>query len=232
MSSLVAKRIMSDLKTIRRANLEKSNIFVAYDDDNIYNMKALIIGPEDTPYHGGFYLFDIIFPRDYPSNPPKVRLMTTNRKVRFNPNLYKCGKVCLSILNTWRGPQWTGCQTISSILLCICASVLTDTPLINEPGITEKHRDFDTYNKIITFKNYEVAIIEMLTNKNISERFEPLMPELIKHFKNNYSQILKNLEKVTCEYTTLTTSIYQISVFINYDLIKKQLNELYLSLKN
>lgn len=33
-----------------------------------------------------------------------MNLITTgNGAVRFNPNLYACGKVCLSLLGTWRG---------------------------------------------------------------------------------------------------------------------------------
>lgn len=35
---------------------------------------------------------------------PKVNLTTTGGgSVRFNPNLYANGKVCLSLLGTWRG---------------------------------------------------------------------------------------------------------------------------------
>jgi len=44
-------------------------------------------------------LFVIRCPPDYPIRPPRVKLLTTgNKEVRFNPNLYKNGKVCLSIL--------------------------------------------------------------------------------------------------------------------------------------
>lgn len=44
------------------------------------------------------------FPTDYPNTPPRVLIMTTSSgTVRFNPNLYNSGKVCLSILGTWRG---------------------------------------------------------------------------------------------------------------------------------
>lgn len=33
-----------------------------------------------------------------------INLETTGRhSVRFNPNLYNDGKVCLSVLNTWHG---------------------------------------------------------------------------------------------------------------------------------
>lgn len=35
-----------------------------------------------------------------------MKLSTTGHgKVRFNPNLYNCGKVCLSLLGTW-GDNW------------------------------------------------------------------------------------------------------------------------------
>ena len=40
---------------------------------------------------------------------------TGNGTVRFNPNLYHCGKVCLSLLGTWegaQGEQWNETSTI------------------------------------------------------------------------------------------------------------------------
>lgn len=81
-----------------------SSIFVCIDEHRSDVLKALIIGPEDSPYQNGTFIFDLFFPKNYPSNPPKVNLQTTgNGVVRFNPNLYNDGKVCLSILNTWEG---------------------------------------------------------------------------------------------------------------------------------
>lgn len=32
-----------------------------------------------------------------------MQLLTGKGKIRFNPNLYKDGKICLSLLGTWRG---------------------------------------------------------------------------------------------------------------------------------
>ena len=44
----------------------------------------------------GFFYFVLHCPDDYPHSPPKVRLLTTGGgAVRFNPNLYANGKVCL-----------------------------------------------------------------------------------------------------------------------------------------
>jgi ubiquitin-conjugating enzyme E2 Z len=56
-------------------------------------------GPFDTPYEGGYFYFILRFPPDYPYSPPRVKFMTTaGGTVRFNPNLYADGKVCLSVL--------------------------------------------------------------------------------------------------------------------------------------
>lgn len=56
---------------------------------------------------GGFFYFTISCPSNYPNEPPKVKFHTTGGgTVRFNPNLYANGKVCLSILGTWSGNSY------------------------------------------------------------------------------------------------------------------------------
>lgn len=77
---------------------------MAYDNRRLDVMKAVIIGAEDTPYANGIFVFDILLEENYPLTPPKVNLMTTGGgNLRFNPNLYETGYVCLSLLGTWRG---------------------------------------------------------------------------------------------------------------------------------
>ena len=106
-------------------------------------------------------MFKFQFPANYPHSPPKVEFCTSDGYTRFNPNLYRSGKVCLSILNTWKGEPWSGCQTISSVLLAMC-TILNNEPLLNEPGIEKSHRDYASYNEIIRYKNIEVAIFGIL----------------------------------------------------------------------
>jgi ubiquitin-conjugating enzyme E2 Z len=94
------KRIHSDI--IEAKALTNCGIFFVQDDNKCSDIDAVIFGPDDTPYEGGIFHFHLQFPNDYPWNPPHVQIMTTGGgTVRFNPNLYKCGKVCLSILGTW-----------------------------------------------------------------------------------------------------------------------------------
>ena len=82
-----------DTSTLIRIDKKKSNM-----------IKFVITGPKDTPYHNGIYEFHAYFPPNYPNGPPGVLLNTTDGgRVRFNPNLYANGKVCLSLLGTWSG---------------------------------------------------------------------------------------------------------------------------------
>lgn len=81
-------------------------IFCRVGESRLDLCRVLMTGPEDTPYANGCFLFDFCM-ADYPVKPPSAKFLTTGSgSVRFNPNLYNCGKVCLSLLGTWSGPGW------------------------------------------------------------------------------------------------------------------------------
>jgi len=113
-----------------------SSIFLRVDETRVDVIKALITGPEGTPYYNGCYLFDIFLGPSYNQSPPSVKYMTTNGgKFRFNPNLYADGKVCLSLLGTWSGPGWvSGKSTLLQVLISIQSMILCEEPYLNEPG--------------------------------------------------------------------------------------------------
>ena len=65
-------------------------IFVRSEENRPDRIKALIAGPEGTPYYGGLFEFDIFAPDNYPAIPPVVQYMTTSQgRIRLNPNLYE-----------------------------------------------------------------------------------------------------------------------------------------------
>ncbi|CAF1058543.1 unnamed protein product [Adineta ricciae] len=115
-----------------------STIFVRSDENRMDIMKVLITGPDGTPYSNGCFLFDVYFPNEYPTSPPSINLETTgNHTVRFNPNLYNDGKVCLSILNTWHGrpeEKWNSTSTFLQVLVSIQSLIFVPEPYFNEPG--------------------------------------------------------------------------------------------------
>jgi ubiquitin-protein ligase len=158
------KRLLKDVKRIIKNPLTDQGIYYIHDDSDMMKGYAMIVGPSETPYFGGFYFFEFKFPQDYPHSPPKVKYCTNGNNIRFNPNLYSCGKVCISILNTWTGDQWTSCQTISTVLLTLC-SLLCPNPLLNEPGVIRSHRDMSSYNDIIEFSNISIAVCDIVSKK-------------------------------------------------------------------
>jgi ubiquitin-conjugating enzyme E2 Z len=151
-------RRIKEIQSITTEPIE--DVFVVQDENKTALVHCVIIGPKGTPYEGGFFYFILVYPNDYPINPFKAKFMTTGGgKVRFNPNLYNCGKLCLSILGTWSGPEWSSIYTIRSTLLSI-QTIFNEKPLCNEPGFegADKAR-IEDYNNVIIHETMRVAVI-------------------------------------------------------------------------
>ena len=188
------KTIMRIVQDIYDFNKNKPDgIYLSIDKKNLMKQHALIIGPKDTPYFGGFFFFEIIYPENYPTNSPKVTLLTIEKNVRFNPNLYECGKVCLSILGTWSGPSWAAVMNIRLVLQSI-QSLLCSFPIQNEPGFENTKENEITsmeYNQYLIYNTYRIAIIEVLKNKfTVSALFKK---EIEEEFNNNKSKLNDDL---------------------------------------
>ena len=214
------KRIASDVKSILNdeSSLSSENIYYKHDDENILKGYALIIGQKNTPYGYGYYFFEFNFPDNYPFSPPVVRYLTNDGTMRFNPNLYTNGKVCLSTLNTWSGEGWTSCQTITSILITL-SSVLCENPLLNEPGVQENNTNaIEKYNYLVTYKNIEFSIckiINYIQNFTISAskddiaimyKFKTIIYET---FKNNKNNIIEYLNTNKIKYSKIIDKSYE-----------------------
>jgi len=220
------KRLIKDVREIIKTPLTSHGIHYHHSNYDILCGQAMIIGPADTPYEQGYYFFDFKFPQDYPHKPPVVTYHTNDGITRFNPNLYKSGKVCVSILNTWKGDQWTGCQSISTILLALC-TLLNNKPLLNEPGLNENHIDFNKYNRILTYMNFKVAIVQMMRAEHIKNKFPELYEIMVDDFVKNYDKIMGLVKKNYVERRFIFTSVYNMSVVIEYSEVIDNLKLLY-----
>lgn len=228
MSSTSIKRILSDIKKLEASPLENDGIFWHMDEDNVYNFKALIIGPSDTPYSGGFYFFNFNIPQSYPLDPPKVEYMTQYNKIRFNPNLYTNGKVCLSILNTWEGPSWTPCNTLSSILVSILGMVFVKDPLVNEPGFEHANNtELDNYNAIVEYGSLMGATAHML--RCLPNGFEVFKPKIEDYFVLNYDKYLKRAKELMGirKNKNYYCDAYHINTYCDYSKTIKELKNIH-----
>ena len=222
-------RLLKDVKQMIKQPLTDNGIYYIHDDTDMLKGYALIIGPSDTPYYGGNYFFEFQYPADYPHSPPKVKYWTNGNDIRFNPNLYKCGKVCVSLLNTWRGEQWTSCQSISTVLLTLCTLLCKD-PLLNEPGVSKDHVDLNKYTDIIEFSNIDVAVCDIINKKAgvYVDFFESFFPFIKENFIKNYDKMLEFCEKKRAlddfkKKQIIKTGFYNLIVNVDYAKIIEKL---------
>jgi len=91
---------------------------------------------------------------------------TAGGRVRFNPNLYNNGKVCLSLLGTWSGEPWKpSSSTILQVLVSLQSLVLVAEPYYNEPGYSKglgTDKQSRNYNHDVFSNNLKYAILEQL----------------------------------------------------------------------
>lgn len=196
-------RLAQELADISHAlPIDHTNaIYVRCDKERVDFMQALIMGSNGTPYGHGAFLFDIHFEDSYPNNPPKVNLTTTGSgQIRFNPNLYACGKVCLSLLGTWRGSaseNWDAkVSTLLQVLVSIQSIIMAEEVYFNEPGFEQEQGTVEgeklneAYSNIVRYGNIKFAMIEHL--KNPPKGFETVIR---RHFYLKKDEILEECRK-------------------------------------
>lgn len=185
--SKFVKRIMSEVEALRDA-VKDFHGYVAISETNVQLIKLMFIPDYDTPYAGGYFEFDVFINGNYPNSPPKVQFLTTaSGKIRFNPNLYNCGKVCLSILNTWASNQWNPqSSTLTQVVLSINSMIFIEHPYTNEPAYydalkTEVGRArSEQYNVQIRRNTIYAAIKQQLRNQAT-----PFKDIISKHWEMN-----------------------------------------------
>jgi len=154
---------------------DDSSCFMRVDMDRVDIFRGMIVGPAETPYRNGCFVFDIFCPADYPTVAPQCNIITTgNGTVRFNPNLYDSGKVCLSLLGTWPGgvnEQWNEkTSTLEQVMVSIQSLIMVPEPYYNEPSYESSmntpsgDRESRLYNEQVKINNIRWAMIEQLRN--------------------------------------------------------------------
>lgn len=196
-------------------------IWFCPDPEQFDRLIVLILGPDDTPYAHGFYLYECVIPSTYPSNPPTVQMLTGEDKVHMHPNMYslrscKPGKVCVSILNTWSGPGWLPSISLESVFITI-QSLFTADPLCSEPAFhkptPKTQRKHDTYTKIVEHANLRIAVLKMMQHAPAQcTAFVPLMQYL---YHNNAGAIIERADALMAKHPK--AELVHCDVWYNFD---------------
>merc|ERR1712000_105415 len=132
-NKMYKKKLQNELKTLKKKPVD--GFHVSVDEKNILNWEILIFGPIDTHYEGGIFKAKLIFSTEYPFQPPELIF----KSEFWHPNVYKNGKVCISILHTpsklnpeEAGHCWSPVQRVETVLLSVI-SMLSD-PNLSSPA--------------------------------------------------------------------------------------------------
>lgn len=194
------KRITKELISYKNSimSFNNSSIFITYNKYNCKQLMALIIGPKNTPYENGCFIFHILIEDNYPNVPPKLYFETTNNnKIKFSPKLPIDGKVILSYLNnnikgdeTWNKEK----STLLDILISIQSKIFVKEPLQEQSlylKLSEKNFELtNEYNSKVLYNTYKYAILDKITNPN--EEFKDVILNHFKLKKNDISFNIKN----------------------------------------
>eukprot|EP00483_Globobulimina_turgida_P002601 UN02605 len=132
---MALRRITKELKDLESD--PPANCSAGPVGDDLFKWNATISGPADSPYDGGVFFLEIVFPQDYPFKPPKIKFTT---KI-YHCNVNDKGGICLDILKD----NWSPALTISKVLLSIC-SLLTD-PNPDDPLVPNIAKLYKTNRK-------------------------------------------------------------------------------------
>lgn len=219
------RRCLRDLMSLDKDPIK--DVYLHFDEQDISTIHCLIIGPSGTPYHGGFYMFRMKIPINYPHSPPHVTFMTTDGKIRFHPNLYACGKVCLSILGTWSGPSWSSVMSLRSVIISLHSLLGHENPIQCEPGFERENPTSvrnRKYNEVIRYQNMRYAVCHMAQKPAILS-FKETIAQICLDNATEYQELLisskqkfENFKRKSTE--RVISALYGMTCIIAYDEIK------------
>jgi len=120
------KRIQKEFGDIT-TNSESLGMTLNSVENDMYHLIATISGPIGTPYEGGKFKLDVLYPKEYPFKAPKITFVT---KI-YHCNINSGGAICLDILKD----QWSPALTLKSVLLSI--SSLLGEPNPSDPFVAQ-----------------------------------------------------------------------------------------------
>lgn len=175
-----------------------SGIYIAATDDDIATIDAMVIGPADTPYEGGFFRFLIVCPTTYPNDPPSVRFLTTDGgKLQMHPRLYMNGYVSLDIIDGERGSAWSPAQSLSSLFVSL-RSLFTVDPFYDVPHAVRVQLDYSAqcYAQFVRHECVRVAVCDAVESclqdsPSFPKAFKETVLRKFLEFYGKYEKALK-----------------------------------------
>ncbi|XP_058833464.1 ubiquitin-conjugating enzyme E2 J2 [Topomyia yanbarensis] len=142
---------------------------------NILEWHYVIKGPEDSPYHGGYYHGTLLFTKEFPFKPPSIYMITPNGRFKTNKRL------CLSI-SDFHPDTWNPAWSVATILTGLLSFMLETTPTLGScESTTYMKRKFARQSLEFNMKNEVFCELFPEICEEINER----LAKIEEHRKQN-----------------------------------------------
>ncbi len=112
---MALRRLQREYQSILKNPLPLCKIIPS---DNL-EWRAIITGPTNTPYSGGFFELSLKFPENYPNKNPEVNFVTPI----YHPNINEKGRICVSLWD-----KWLPTHNIATVILALIALLSHPNP--------------------------------------------------------------------------------------------------------
>ena len=235
MPPLYPKRIVKDIDILSRNKdeLQARGIYWCLKEDNMQEIDVLIVPREKfsenlvSPYTYGFFLFKVLLHDEFPMSPPNVTFYPKDTTYRLHPNYYTSGKVCLSMINTWSGNDWSPSCSILS-LINVLEERFNENALLFEPGVARNETKMKNYNNTVEHVKYIVCIINVFNNPI----FDVFRVEIKNEFNKNKGWLINRINELKAKSNVDCISLIQDFYYtgrilqFNYDKALENLNRI------
>jgi len=120
LSSATAKRVLHEIKQLASLSDkiwlhsgEGVHVFPAPDSINFW--RALIEGPQGSPFEGGVFLLNVVIPDTYPFRAPQITFETPV----YHCNVSDSGKICLAMIQDGWNPSLSVPKALEAIRMML-----------------------------------------------------------------------------------------------------------------
>ncbi|XP_058462682.1 ubiquitin-conjugating enzyme E2 J2 [Malaya genurostris] len=153
---------------------------------NILEWHYVIKGPEDSPYHGGYYHGTLLFTKEFPFKPPSIYMITPNGRFKTNKRL------CLSI-SDFHPDTWNPAWSVATILTGLLSFMLETTPTLGScESTTYEKRKYARQSLEFNMKNEVFLELFPETCDEINERLAKIEEHRKQNATNNNNSSTAN----------------------------------------
>ncbi|KAF2213191.1 hypothetical protein CERZMDRAFT_40264 [Cercospora zeae-maydis SCOH1-5] len=152
---MATKRLIKELDAYNREPSAALAHLAPVSDDDVFQLAAVLRGPEGTAYEGGQWDLLITVPSSYPNSPPEIRFQTPI----CHPNVnFKTGEICLDLLKTSWTPAYGIVSTLEAIEQLLSAGAEPDSPLNIDIARLMREGDLVGVEALVRFYTYLYAV--------------------------------------------------------------------------